>query len=92
MEKDVKDAWESTIDKLGNLTAERRKHFALLLVNLADCYADDASAVVLIHKDDNLMMFSAGATEFEAAEMLTRANDLVEAMVTAEAPPKEMFN
>jgi hypothetical protein len=92
MDKEVVDAWESTIDKLGNLSPERRKHFALLLVNLADCYADDASAVILIHRDDNLMLFSAGATEFDAADMLSRANTLVNAVVTAEAPPKEMFN
>ena len=92
MDKEVTDAWASTIDKLSNLSTERRKHFALLLVNLADCYADDASAVVLIHRDDNLMMFSAGATEFDAAEMLNRANELVSVMVTADAPAKEMFN
>lgn len=92
MDKDVTDAWTSTIDKLGNLSPERRKHFALLLVNLADCYADDASAVVLIHRDDNLLLFSAGASEFEAAEMLSRANSLVEIAVKADAPPKEMFN
>ena len=92
MDKEVKDAWESTIDKLGDMSKEKRKHFAMLLINLADCYVDDGSAVILIHREDNLMLFSAGATEFECADMLSRANELVGMVVTADAPPKELFN
>jgi hypothetical protein len=92
MDKEVTDAWASALNKLGDMSEEKRRHFAILLVNLADCYTDDASAVVLIHRDDSLMMLSAGANEFEAAGMLDRANHLVSTMVTAEAPAKEMFN
>lgn len=92
MEQELKNAWTSTIDKLDNLSMEKRKHFAMLLINLGACYADDGMAVVLVHRDDNLMMFSAGATEFECAEMLNKANELVNMVVTADAPAKEMFN
>ena len=93
MDKEIKDHWEKSMEMLMSLSPAKRKHFALLLVNLADCYADDGvMATVLISRDDNLMMFSAGATEFECSEMLSKANELVHAVVTADAPAREMFN
>jgi len=94
MDKEITDQWEKSMAKILALPPERRKHFALLLVNLADCYDEDSdgAAVVLIHRDSNLVMFSAGATEFECSDMLSRANELVHAVVTADAPAKEMFN
>jgi hypothetical protein len=93
MDKEIKDHWEKSMEMLMALSPAKRKHFALLLVNLADCYADDGvMAAVIISRDDNLMMFSAGATEFECAEMLSRANALVQEVATSDAPPKEMFN
>lgn len=94
MDKEITDQWEKSMAKILALPSDRRKHFALLLVSLADCYDEDgdAAAVVLIHRDDNLVMFSAGATEFECSEMLGKANELVHAVVTADAPAKEMFN
>ena len=94
MDKEIIGQWEKSMAKIMALPSERRKHFALLLVTLADCYDDDtdAAAVVLVHREDNLVLFSAGATEFECVEMLSRANELVHAVATADAPPKEMFN
>jgi len=94
MDKELTDQWEKSMAKILALPLERRKHFALLLVTLADCYDEDSegAAVVLVHREDNLVMFSAGATEFECSEMLSKANELVHAVVTADAPPKEMFN
>lgn len=94
MDKELTGQWEKSMAKILALPMERRRHFALLLVNLADCYDEDSdgAAVVLIHKEDNLVMFSAGATEFECVEMLGRAHELVNAVATADAPPKEMFN
>jgi hypothetical protein len=94
MDKEITDQWEKSMAKILALPSDRRKHFALLLVHLADCYDEDndAAAVVLIHRDDKLVMFSAGATEFECSGMLDKANELVHAVVTADAPPKEMFN
>jgi hypothetical protein len=93
MDKEIKDHWENAMTMLMALPETKRRHFALLLVNLADCYADDGvMATVIISRDDNLMMFSAGATEFECAEMLGRANELVHEVAVADAPPKELFN
>lgn len=94
MEQELTNRWEHALAKILALPAEKRKHFALMLVNLADCYDDDndCAAVVLVHRENNLVMFSAGATEFECSEMLNKANELVHAVVTADAPAKELFN
>lgn len=94
MDKELTNRWEHAMAKILSLPSEKRKHFALMLVNLADCYDDDidSAAAVLISRDDHLMMFSAGATEFECAEMLQKANELVHAVATADAPEKGMFN
>lgn len=93
MDKEIKDHWENAMGMLMALPASKRRHFALLLVNLADCYADEGvMATVIISRDDHLMLFSAGATEFECAEMLQKANEMVHAVATADAPAKELFN
>lgn len=93
MDKEITDHWENAMEMLMALPASKRRHFALLLVNLADCYADQGvMATVLISRDDNLMLFSAGATEFECADMLGRANALVHEVAVADAPAKELFN
>lgn len=93
MDQKLTDHWREAMDKILALPEPKRKHFALLLVNLADCYTDESvMATVLISRDDTLMMFSAGATEFECSEMLNKANELVHEVVMADAPAKEMFN
>lgn len=93
MDQTLTDHWRDAMDKIMALPETKRKHFALLLVNLADCYTDtDVMATVLISRDDSLMMFSAGATEFECAAMLDKASSLVHEVATADAPAKEMFN
>lgn len=97
MEQTVKEMWEETLVNLGEMSDEKRKHFALLLITLAQCYDPDSDAkAVLVVQDANggdaLAMFSIGATEMDSAEMVGRANEIVNAMVTADAPAKEMFN
>lgn len=93
MDKELTDHWRTAIDRILALPEPKRKHFALLLVNLADCYADEGvMATVIVSRDDNLMLFSAGATEFECADMLSRANELVHEVAVADAPEKGMFN
>lgn len=86
--------WSEAIDQLMELEPARRKHFAMLVVSLAKCYTkkDEWKAVVLINNEEALMTFSAGATEFEAAEMLQLANDVVTMAATADAPDREMYN
>lgn len=94
MEQQLKDEWASAMESLLTLEKEKRRHFALLLVHLAKCYVDDDhwKAVVIINNDESLLTFSAGATEFEAAELLQMANDAVLLAATADAPEREMFN
>ena len=93
MDNEMKTQWAASMEGLTKMSPEKRKHFGMLLISLAECYTDEeASAVVLIHKDDHLSMFSAGATEFECVEILSKASELVSEFVTADAPPKEMFN
>ena len=97
MDKEMKDKWAASMDKLLHLPKTKRDHFALLLVSLADCYANEeadenAKAVVLISRDDTLALFSAGAAEADCMDLLIRATELLTACATADAPPKEMFN
>jgi hypothetical protein len=94
MEQKLKDEWVEAMNSLMEMPAEQRRHFALLLVNLAKCYADKDSwkSVVLIQNRDALLTFSVGANEAEAAEMLQAANDAVLMAATADAPAREMFN
>ena len=94
MEQELKDEWAKAMASLMNLPSERRKHFALLLVNLAKCYVNDSGwkAVILISNPDALLTFSAGADEYEAAGMLQMANDAVSIAAAADAPEKQMYN
>lgn len=94
MEKELKDQWETSMEQIMNLGAAKRKHFAMLLVSLAKCYADSDNhkAVILIDNDDALLTFSAGADEMDAAEMIARAHEMMTAVNMADAPAKEMFN
>ena len=94
MEQKLKDEWVEAMNSLMEMPAEQRRHFALLLVNLAKCYADKDNwkSVVLIQNHDALLTFSVGANEAEAAEMLQVANDAVLMAATADAPAREMFN
>lgn len=86
--------WDAAVEHLMNLGPEKRKHFALLVVHLSRCYlnSDEWKAVVLVNKEDALMTFSVGADEFEAAQIVHAAAEVMNAYVTADAPEKEMFN
>lgn len=94
MEQELKDEWAKAMASLMDLPSDRRKHFALLLVNLAKCYVKDSGwkAVILINNSDALLTFSAGADEYEAAGMLQMANDAVSIAAAADAPNREMYN
>ena len=50
MEQKLKDEWAKALDSLMELPSDKRRHFALLLVNLAKCYIDDSGwkAVILV--------------------------------------------
>jgi hypothetical protein len=94
MDKLTQEAWDETIESLSKQDVELRNHFAKLIMMLAKCYDDNAphKAVVLINTGDSMLTFCAGADEMELADMLSQANDMVQALTMQDAPPKEMFN
>jgi len=96
MEQEMNKVWNDTIDELMDLDEYKRKHFALLIMRLAQCYKQNNTvmAVVLVHdsKDNELATFSVGADEYEAAQMLQTASDVVNGVATADAPDREMYN
>jgi hypothetical protein len=94
MDKVSKDAWATTIEHLSKRDEGVRDHFAQLIMMLAKCYDLEAphKAVVLVDTGEALLTCCAGADEMDMAEMIGQANDMAQAMVLRDAPPKEMFN
>lgn len=91
----LKTAWDATVEKLLSLPPEQRKHFALLLMDLADCYTQappSKKAIVLLDSGTELGFFSVGADEFSAYELLERAYHLMADVHTMDAPEKGLFN
>lgn len=86
--------WSEAIDQLMELEPARRKHFAMLVVSLAKCYTkkDSWKAVVFVNNENDLLTFSVGADEFEAAQIVHAAAEVMNAYVTADAPEREMYN
>jgi hypothetical protein len=87
-------AWEDTIANLRKRDEGVRDHFAQLILTLAKCYNLDEphKAVVLVDTGEALLTFCAGADEMDMAEMVGQANEMAQAIVLRNAPPKEMFN
>lgn len=94
MEQEDMKLWDKTINELMEMPPQKRKHFAAMIMALAKCYIDNNTnkAVVLINNEDALVTFCAGADEYDAAQIVQMANDVLCGVVTADAPPKEMFN
>lgn len=96
MEQKMNEVWNNTIEELMELDEYKRKHFALMIMRLAQCYKKDNTvmAVVLVHdsNDNDLATFSVGVDEYEAAQMLQTACDVVVGTAGIGAPPKEMMN
>ena len=96
MEQKMNEVWNNTIEELMELDEYKRKHFALMIMRLAQCSKKDNTvmAVVLVHdsNDNDLATFSVGADEYEAAQMLQAACDVVVGTAGIGAPPKEMMN
>ena len=94
MDKVSKDAWDTTVEHLSKRDEGVRDHFAQLIMVLAKCYNLDAPhrAVVLVDTGESLLTFCAGADEIDMAEMISQANEMAQALLLRDAPPKEMFN
>ena len=94
MDKINKEAWDTTVEHLSKRDEGVRDHFAQLIMSLAKCYNMDAphKAVVLVDTGEALLTFCAGADEMDMASMVGQANELAQAILLRDAPPKEMFN
>jgi hypothetical protein len=96
MEQTMNKVWDDTIEELMELDEYKRKHFALMIMRLAQCYKQNNTvmAIVLVHdsNDNELATFSVGADEYEAAQMLQTACDVVVGTASIGAPAKEMMN
>jgi hypothetical protein len=94
MDKLTQDSWDNTIAALSNSDEGLRDHFGKLILLLAKCYNPDLphKAVVLVDTGESMLTFCVGADEMELAEMIGHANDMAQAMVLRDAPPKELFN
>jgi hypothetical protein len=94
MDKLTQDSWTAAIEDLRNSDEGLRDHFGRLILMLAKCYNENAphKAVVVIDTGESLLTFCAGADEMELAEMIGQANEMAQAMVLRNAPPKELFN
>ena len=94
MDKMTQTSWDDTIANLSKRDEGVRDHFAHLIMTLAKCYNLEAphKAVVLVDTGEALLTFCAGADEMDMAEMIGQANEMAQAMLLRDAPPKEMFN
>jgi hypothetical protein len=94
MDKLTQESWDATIESLSNSDMGLRDHFGKLIMMLAKCYNPDLpnKAVVLVDTGDAMLTFCVGADEMDLATMIGQANDMAQAMVLRDAPPKELFN
>jgi hypothetical protein len=94
MDKMTQTSWDDTIANLSKRDEGVRDHFAQLILTLAKCYNLEAphKAVVLVDTGEALLTFCAGADEMDMAEMIGQANEMAQALLLRDAPPKEMFN
>ena len=94
MDKLTQETWDDTIAALSNSDEGLRDHFGKLILLLAKCYNENAphKAVVIIDTGESMLTFCAGADEMALAEMISHANDMAQAIVLRNAPPKGMFN
>ena len=94
MDKLTQDTWDSTIEDLRNSDEGLREHFGRLVLMLAKCYNENSphKAVIIVDTGESLLTFCAGADSMELADMVGQANEMAQAMLLRDAPPKELFN
>ena len=86
---------QDTIEhRLALMTEEEREHFKMVVLQLIQCYGDDANQAVLLIKTKGEMagIITMNADDMEAAELMLEANDFFGYLNMAGAPPKEAFN
>jgi predicted nucleotidyltransferase len=82
------------MDKLDQLSEEKRDHLRLVFKGLVDCCLDDKmhGVVVLGHEGHQASVFTLNCNEMEAAYVLNQVTGSFNDMNMADAPAKEMFN
>jgi hypothetical protein len=94
MDKLTQETWDATIESLSSSDTGLRDHFGKLIMMMAKCYDDKVphKAVVIIDTGESLLTFCVGADDMAFADMVGQANEMAQAMVLCDAPPKELFN
>jgi hypothetical protein len=80
---------------LSEMDEDLRDHLRFVISSLIECYLDeDTHGLVMINNNnrDGLALIALNATEMDAAEMMIKANEHINAMAMQDAPPKEKFN
>ena len=82
------------MEKLDQLTGEKRDHLRLIFKGLVDCCLDDKmhGVVVLGHEDHHANVFTLNCNEMEAAFILSQVTGSFNDKNMEDAPAKEMFN
>ena len=82
------------MDKLDQLSEEKRDHLRLVFKGLVDCCLDDKmhGVVVLGHEGHQANVFTLNCNEMEAAYVLNQVTGSFNDMNMEDAPAKEMFN
>ena len=82
------------MEKLDQLTGEKRDHLRLIFKGLVDCCLDDKmhGVVVLGHEDHHANVFTLNCNEMEAAFILSQFTGSFNDKNMEDAPAKEMFN
>jgi len=82
------------MEKLDQLTGEKRDHLRLIFKGLVDCCLDDKmhGVVVLGHEDHHANVFTLNCNEMEAAFILGQVTGSFNDKNMEDAPAKEMFN
>jgi predicted nucleotidyltransferase len=82
------------MEKLDQLTGEKRDHLRLIFKGLVDCCLDDKmhGVVVLGHEDHHANVFTLNCNEMDAAFILSQVTGSFNDKNMEDAPAKEMFN
>ena len=81
--------------KIAQLDSTRREHLRITIEALVDIYMDDeAHAVVVVSRDSDPLgeLMTINCNEMKAFEIIDQLHTVLEAVNTADAPPKEMMN
>lgn len=80
---------------VNKMTEEQRTHLRIVISELIRCYLDDEThGMVLVGRTpyNPFKIMAVNTNEMDAAELLSAAQEYVNASLMDDAPPKEQFN